>query len=65
MSGDFNNLTKEEIGLLCGALNEVLECIEDWEFSIRLGCTKNEGEALLRKMNRLYDYSVSGPDKTA
>ena len=44
-------LTREEIGSLCSALNEVLELVEDWEFQTRIGRTKLEIESLLNKLN--------------
>ena len=47
------SLTAEEIGSICSALNEVLECVEDWEFETRLGRSKIEIEDLLRKMQEL------------
>ncbi len=44
------SLTHEEIGSLCSALNEALECVEDWEFEARLGRSRQEIENLLRKL---------------
>jgi hypothetical protein len=44
------SLTLDEIVSLCSALNEVIECVEDWEFEVRLGRTKVEIENLLKKL---------------
>lgn len=44
------SLTHEEVGSLCSALNEILECVEDWEFETRLGRSKHEIENLWRKL---------------
>lgn len=46
-------LTHEEIGSLCGALNEVLEFMEDWQLEIRIGRTRSEIESLLTKIKML------------
>jgi len=35
-------LSRDELVTICSALNEVLECIDDWEFETRLGRTKTE-----------------------
>lgn len=43
-------LTHKEVGSLCSALNEALECVEDWEFETRLGRNRHEIESLLRKL---------------
>lgn len=53
------SLTVDEIGSICSALNEVLECVDDWEFKIRLGRSKNEVEELLRKMQEAGSTKVS------
>jgi hypothetical protein len=44
------SLTHEEVGSLCSALNETLECVDDWEFEARVGRSKQEIESLLRKL---------------
>ena len=44
------SLTHEQVGSLCSALNEALECVEDWEFETRLGRSRKEIEDLLRKL---------------
>lgn len=40
-------LTPDEAALLGNALNESLECLEDWEFEVRMGAPKIEVEKLL------------------
>lgn len=53
------SLTVDEVGSICSALNEVLECVEDWEFKIRLGRSKEEIEELLRKMQEVGPARIS------
>jgi hypothetical protein len=36
------SLSRDELVTICNALNEVLECVDDWEFETRLGRTKIE-----------------------
>ena len=48
------NYSKDELTLLCNALNELLrgpDAIEDWEFQTRTGSTKEEAESLMKKLN--------------
>ena len=40
--------TRDELGTLGNALNEVRGCIEDWEFQTRMGVTRTEVETLMR-----------------
>lgn len=44
-------LSTEEAALLVNALNESLESIEDWEFDIRMGASKEQVEKLLAAFN--------------
>lgn len=48
-------LTKEELILAVGAINEVCNGIhiDDWDFETRLGVSKNEARAFLKKLNLL------------
>jgi hypothetical protein len=46
-------LTHEEVSSLCSALNEALECVEDWEFETRLGRGRQEIESLLHKLQHI------------
>ena len=39
-------LTRPELLLLAGSVNEVIEVVEDWEFSARLGADKANARAL-------------------
>jgi hypothetical protein len=43
----------EELATICNALNEALDAIEEWEFSARMGATRQEAEALLAALARL------------
>jgi hypothetical protein len=40
------SLSRAELLLLAGCVNETLEAVEDWEFSTRLGAEKTEVERL-------------------
>jgi hypothetical protein len=40
------SLSRSELLLLAGCVNETLEAVEDWEFSPRLGAEKAEVERL-------------------
>jgi hypothetical protein len=41
------SVSSDELTAINNALNESLELIEDWEFSIRMGVSKKEVETLL------------------
>ena len=49
-------LSKEELGTINNALNEVCNgiAIEEWEFETRMGCTSVETKDLLEKVNQTY-----------
>jgi hypothetical protein len=40
------HLTRAELLLLAGSVNEAIEAVEDWEFSTRLGADKGDARAL-------------------
>lgn len=40
------HLTRAELLLLAGSVNEAIEAVEDWEFSTRLGTDKADARAL-------------------
>lgn len=40
------HLTRAELLLLAGSVNEALEAVDDWEFSTRLGADKANARAL-------------------
>ncbi len=47
-------LSRDDIRLLHQALNEVLhgpEAIEEWEFDTRMGVTRDDAPALLRRIS--------------
>jgi hypothetical protein len=47
-------LTKDELGIINNALNEVCNGIDlEGEFDIRMGCTVEEGRAVLAKIQSL------------
>ena len=49
-------LSKEELGTINNALNEVCNgiAIEEWEFETRMGCTLVEAKNLLEKISQSY-----------
>lgn len=47
------SLTRGELILLAGSVNEAIEAVDDWEFSTRLGATKDEARALRSEMRRV------------
>ena len=47
-------LTKDELGIINNALNEVCNSIDlEGEFDTRMGCTVEEARAVLAKINSL------------
>jgi hypothetical protein len=40
------HLTRAELLLLAGSVNEAIEAVEDWEFSTRLGADKTDARVL-------------------
>ena len=56
-AGQFEiQLTKEELGLIGNAINEVCNGVHipDWEFQTRLGHTKDEARVLLDQITAAY-----------
>ena len=47
------HLTRAELLLLAGSVNEVIEVVEDWEFSARLGTDKANARALRSELGNL------------
>jgi hypothetical protein len=47
------NLTRAELLLLAGSVNEAIEAVEDWEFSTRLGADKADARALSDELGDL------------
>ena len=47
------HLTHAELLLLAGSVNEVIEVVEDWEFSARLGADKANARALRSELGDL------------
>jgi hypothetical protein len=47
------HLTRAELLLLAGSVNEAIEAVEDWEFSTRLGADKANARALRTELGDL------------
>lgn len=47
------NISKEDLAAIRSALNEVLELLDEWEFEIRMGRTRDEIESLALRLKRL------------
>jgi hypothetical protein len=47
------HLTYAELLLLAGSVNEVIEVVEDWEFSARLGADKANARVLRSELGDL------------
>lgn len=46
-------LTRAELLLLAGSVNEAIEAVEDWEFSARLGADKANARTLRTELSDL------------
>jgi len=46
-------LSRTELLLLAGSVNETIEAVDEWEFSIRLGATKDEARELRAYLHEL------------
>ena len=47
------HVTRAELLLLAGSVNEAIEAVEDWEFSTRLGVNKANARALRTELGDL------------
>lgn len=47
-------LSKDELGVLSNALNEVCNGIEVWEFGTRMGITIENARTILESMTSIY-----------
>lgn len=47
------HLTRAELLLLAGSVNEAIEAVEDWEFSTRLGTDKANARTLRAELGDL------------
>jgi hypothetical protein len=47
------HLTRAELLLLAGSVNEAIEAVEDWEFSTRIGAEKDDARALQTQLGDL------------
>lgn len=52
------HLTLDELSIINNAINEVLEIIDDIEFTTRIGDSKLKVEELLSKINLLYKNNI-------
>ena len=50
-------ITHAEAATLCNALNETLECLDDWEFATRMGVSKEEVLRLLNEFSQIHPSS--------
>lgn len=48
------------MALVASCINEALEAVNDWEFSIRLGFTTDEARDLLEQVNAALSYRERG-----
>lgn len=46
-------LSREELLLMAGSVNEAIEAVQDWEFSTRLGADKDAARALRAELRRV------------
>lgn len=47
-------LSRDELGTLGNALNEVLHGLDIWDFPIRMGVERSEAEQLLQEISDLF-----------
>jgi hypothetical protein len=47
------HVTRAELLLLAGSVNEAIEAVDDWEFPTRLGATAAEATALHKELHDL------------
>jgi hypothetical protein len=47
------HLTRAELLLLAGSVNEAIDAVDDWEFPIRVGAEKAEARALRSELGDL------------
>ena len=47
------HLTRDELLLLAGSVNEAISAVDDWEFSTRLGASVAEARALRKELGDL------------
>lgn len=53
------SLSREELNLICNALNEVRNGIDMPDFSTRLGASEEEADTLLTSLSRILDKTDS------
>ena len=50
--------TRNELGTLGNALNEVCDCVEEWEFQTRIGVTRREVEELMQEISNVFKHQT-------
>jgi len=59
------DLSKAELGFLCNAINESLEAVEDWEFQIRTGESREFAMAFMAQLSAAYrSFNAEGSTGT-
>lgn len=47
------SMTRRELFLLAGAINETIDAVDDWEFASRLGTSKDDARGLRLELRRI------------
>ncbi|RBY97018.1 hypothetical protein DQ237_05315 [Blastococcus sp. TF02-8] len=47
------SLTRDELLLIAGAVNEAIEAVDDWEFATRLGVDKEAARTMRAELRRV------------
>lgn len=47
------SMTRQELLLIAGAVNETIDAVEDWEFSSRLGTSKDDARGIRSELRRI------------
>lgn len=55
------SLSRDELLLLAGSINEAIEAVEDWEFPTRLGAEKDQARALRGELRRVISELPDAP----
>jgi len=55
------SLSRGDLLLLAGSVNEAIEAVEDWEFPTRLGVEKDEARALRSELHRVISELPDAP----
>lgn len=55
-------VSRDELGVLAGSINEALEAVEAWEFESRLGVTPEQAKVLRTRLGELMRESARPPE---